>query len=213
MLDNTRKAVDKVKRDIDVIKWILEYGINILTLIYLAVSLVFGFGDFIVNVALLIITGLFVIFNIVYGKKELSKKQKKIARKKYKNAKKVLNVCKLTIKTYYLGIILYAMAFSTAEASSISIILTTLMIIAWVLSVTVELVKLIFELEKDRIIDGIKADFEWAEKTKNFVNEQVDKAKQTVVHVVEETKEKINDAKSAVHEFFHREDKTKEQDK
>ena len=28
-----------------------------------------------------------------------------------------------------------------------------------------------------------------------------------------ETKEKINDAKSAVHDFFHREDKTKEQNK
>ena len=204
MFDNTRQAFAGLKRDIDIIKWITEYGTNVLTIIYLSFALIFNIGNFIANVALLIVCGLLLVINLVYGKKELSKKQKKIVKEKTKKAKNLLKLCKLVVKTYSLGVILYAMVFSNYTASPIYIIITTLMIIVWIINVMTELIKGIFNLERDRILRGLKEDFDWVEKTKNFANEQVEQIKQVSVQAVEQAKEKINDARTVVQKFFQK---------
>ena len=205
MLDNTRKAFAKVKRDISIIGWFFHYCTHILTIITLVVLLFLRTGNIIANACLLIISALFLFFQMVYGKKELSKKDKKIAKKKLNKASHVLTISQIVVKAYSLGVIFYTMLIASNEISPITIVLTTLMIILWVLSFVMEIVKLLFEFEKDRIIDGFNQDFEWVEKTKNFVNAQASNVKEFVDGKVEQ-------AKGFVNKVLHKDDKKSNND-
>ena len=51
------------------------------------------------------------------------------------------------------------MYVSTVAVNPVSIILTTLLILLWVISVLVEIIVLIFELEYYRMLDAIEKDF------------------------------------------------------
>lgn len=217
MLDYTRKAVSKIKKDFDIIKWIMEYGLNILMLIYLTVAIVFSFGNLIVNCTLLIITGLFLIFNIFYGKKELSKKQKKIAKKKRRALNHVLTICKIMVKAFSLGVALYGMYISS-KSSPITIILTTLMLLMWCISVIIEIIKLIIDHEKEYLFDSIKQDFKWYYDAKQYIEEKTETVKNNisktthaiqdfVENKVEDVKEGIDKAKSAIQKVFSKDNK------
>ena len=75
------------------------------------------------------------------------------------------------------------MLISTATVEPISIVLTTLTIIMWILDCLVEIIKWFIDLEKDRVLEAVKKDFEWVDKTKNFVANTVGQAKDTVSKV------------------------------
>ncbi len=190
MLDNTKKALAKIKRDLDIIKWFMEYGMHVLIAAYLTVAIVLQFGDFMVNVILLGLTGLFFIVSIVCGRKDLSQKDKTLT----KRTKHMLNVSLIVVKAYMLGSILYGMFIATSTVSPISIILTTLLIVCWVISVVVELVRLLFEREKDLLIESVKEDFNLLGIAKNVVHGIT----QTVVPVVQAVKQGVQAVKQGI---------------
>lgn len=213
MLKNTKDSIDKIKRDLTVIKWIIEYGLNILLVAYLAVAIILEWGNLYVNIALVAVAVGFMIANAIFGKNDLSKKEKKEAKQKLRSTKRVLRIVKIIIKAYSLGVSIYGMYVATSTVSPLSIILTTLLIVVWVISVIIEIIRIIFDYEKDRLFASMKKDFEWYFTAKQFVDNTVDNvkkgvddAKQTIKgfvnEAITETKEGIENAKNAINKVF-----------
>lgn len=198
MLDNTRKALDKVKRDIAVIKWIFMYGTNIMLSLYLCLSLVFKIGDFAINVAMFSVSVVFLLFNLIYGKKEMSKKRKKAVKRKKEKVNHVLKVLMIFIKAVSLGMTLYAMYIAVETVSPVSIVLTTILIIFWLVGTMVEIIDLLFDFERDRVINGVKEDFEWFSNAKNVIEKKVVQVKTA-----------FDDKKSAIQNFFKKDNSAK----
>lgn len=196
MLKNTRQAISRIGDDINIIKWLFSYGVDIFIVIYLIFALCSQIGDFIANCVLLVLTTIMLTSRIIYGKKELSKKAKKLQKAKLGKIKHAITVLKIVTKTYSLGLILYGMHFATVSVSAISVILTTITLLLWMMSVLLELVKLFFEKEKDLLFKGLEQDFEWLNKATNFVGD-----------AATQVKEKVDDIKDSVVGFFKKENR------
>lgn len=155
MLDNTRQAWDRLKKDLNIIKYIFLYGFNSLLLLYYLVIVILQKGNVIANAILLCLTTSSFFFSVFLDRKGLKKQEKQ----NFKKGKHILSILKILTKAYTLGATLYAMYVSTVAVNPVSIILTTLLILLWVISVLVEIIVLIFELEYYRMLDAVEKDF------------------------------------------------------
>lgn len=180
MLENTIEAFGKVKKDFDFLSWCFTYGINIVMIIYLAISISLSMGNFLVNISSISLTTLGLIFTIVFKSKRKTKKANKIAKQKLKKTKRVLNIAKLLVQTYSLGLTIYGMYIATTHVSPVSIIITTLLIVMWIIKAIIEIIKFLFIFEKDRLLNGIKKDFA---VIKQFPQNQVEHVKEVATNV------------------------------
>lgn len=222
MFVHTKEALNKIQKTWNVVKWMFEYGMNILMILYLVLALIFSLGNVIVNSILLGITVLMLIVTIAISKKELYKKQKVITIRGVRKTKHALKWVKIVVKAYSLGVTLYGMFIAASMVSPFSIIMTTLLIIVWIITVIVELISMLLEfltnylkdsVQKD-IVD-IKEEYHWLlhpkttidEKVaqgKEFVGEKYEQGKEYVSVVAEQGKVKLDEAKSAVKDFFNK---------
>lgn len=173
MFNHTREAFNKVKRDLQIISWILTYGINIIMFCYYLFALISELSSVVINIILLCLTLISLVLSVVFGKKETSKKQKRLI----KRSKHVLSVFKIITKAYTLCATLYAMYLSTSQTNPISIIITTILILLWIISLIVEMAAIFIEFEKNRVLDGIAKDFEFMTKAKKAISDTVDNIK------------------------------------
>ena len=168
--DYTKAAFRKIGRHLDLAKWVFDYGVHIVMIVYLAFAMVMGNGGLLINAALMGVSITTLIFTIIYSRKDLSKKERKQAKKQLKEVKKGLRIGSLVIKGVSFVTVLYGMYTSANTVTPINIILTTLLLIVWIISVMVELAGWLFEKEKDYILTGLKYDITLGEERDSFAN-------------------------------------------
>ena len=213
IFDYTRAALNKVKKDLNVIKWFFNYGCHIGIIVYLIFSLIVENGIFIINLVLLGLSVATLVYTIIYSCKEMTKKEKKQAKKELKVKKHYLKVGSLIVKGISFAITLYGMFVSVTTTSPVSIILTTIMLIIWALSCIIEIATIFVEWEIDYIMVGLKYDVNLTEardglaqvispnvvvnndpkieKLKEFVEEERNQQKANVVNALNSVGEKV----------------------
>ena len=158
MFDYTRAALNKIKKDLNIVKWIFDYGFHIIMIAYLIFAVIVKNGSIIINSVLLGLTIVTLIYTIVYSRKGETKKEKKKAKRVLKSVKHKLKVGTLIVKGISFVVTFYGMYISTNSTSPISIIFTTLMLIMWILSVMLEVFSFLIEIDIDYIKEGLKYD-------------------------------------------------------
>ncbi len=196
MLDNTKQAWDRLKKDLNIIKYVILYGFNSFLFLYYFAMVILKKGNLIANVILLCLTISSFFFSIFLDRKSLKKQEKQ----NYKKGKHVLTILKILIKAYTLGATLYAMYVSTVAVNPVSIILTTFLILLWVISVLVEIIVLIFELEYYRMLDAVEKDFHVLIQVGKGAVKVVEGVKDAVVGVGEFTSNTVTKIKG----FFNK---------
>ena len=96
----------------------------------------------------------FVFYVATYNKKEGAVKRVK------KSARHVHRWCKLGGKTLTLCVMVYSIYATTQDVSTTSVIMTALMVVAWVLQLLFSLVIGFLEREKELILEAIRKDME-----------------------------------------------------
>lgn len=181
MLYYSKQAIEKTKRDFKIISILFNYVLNFAMAIFYIVSLCMQKGNAYANAILLAVTSVVIVLNVVCDRKELTKKERKQVRKKLRTFKNTVSWVKILTKAYTLGATLYAMYITTTQVNPISIIMTTLLVILWVLSLVIEIVKMFFIMEYERLLRGLAKDFEWATKTKDAIGNTVENVKEGVI--------------------------------
>lgn len=149
MFDYTFAAINKTLSSLKNLRDIFQYAFKFFTLAYLIYAIVADKGNLIVNCVLLGLLVVYTIFDICtrYKVKELKNVRKQIRR---------LYACsRLFVRAVSLGIILYGIYTTNVDMTAFSVILTTLMLISWIMQVCVEIGYAL----ADRYADLIKKSF------------------------------------------------------
>ena len=150
MIDYSKVAFALVFDDLK--KWSkgFKIGFNIFTILYFTYVFALQKGILYVNIILVSLYVIYTIFEIVTFKKEM-KKTKVIVARSYKWTK-------LLIKAFTLGSSLYSIYLASTDADGISIIMSTLMIILWIIQVLLEIVIIVMEPKVRLLIAGVLGD-------------------------------------------------------
>ena len=157
MLDYTKAAFGKIVDDFKKFIFIFSIGTQAVSTLYLIYALCVQQGILAVNIIMLILSSAYLIFLCVQGLKSNNKTQKKIAKRIYKWGK-------ILTQLYTLIIALYALQITVDSALSLSVILTALQLIGWVLQVLFEIVSILLEKLYDLVATAIQADIEQIKK-------------------------------------------------
>lgn len=169
MFKYTKAAVDIIIGDVKRYCNLFKYGSMIFTIAYLVYALVMKTGNLVINGVLLGLFVLYIFLDFITNKKDF-KLLKKFVKRSYKGIK-------FTNKTFSLGVMIYGIFLASSNASGISIILATLMIITWVLQALLELIIMIFEDKKDLLVEGFNKDIENIKKPVTTVNNFIKRVK------------------------------------
>ncbi len=151
MFDYTKAALDKTIKDFKKIIFITALCTQIFSIIYLAYTLISKTGIFWINLILLILSvGSFVFF--LYKLKKEEQKPSDVT------IKRVFSFSKLTVKLFNLGIVIYGFYTAAATVSPITIIVTVLMIICWILQILFEVVAIVVGHLKQFFTEAFQAD-------------------------------------------------------
>ena len=169
MFKYTKTAIDIVVDSIKRYCNIFKYGTMIFTFIYFGYSIYVKMGNVFVNCILLGLFSIYMILDsVVYNKK--FKTFYKMVRRSYKGLKFIT-------KTFSLGVMIYSIYTAANNVSPISIILATLMIVAWVMQLLLEIAIEIFDDKRDLIIAGWNKDIEDFKKPVTTVSNFIKKVK------------------------------------
>ena len=159
MLDNTVNAFKKTINDFKIFATVCNIVLQVISITYLVYAMIVGSGNLWVNLSLLVLsTAYFVFYLIVHTrKKDL---QKKVA--------KIFRWCKLGIKFFNLGLIIYGLYFTLQEVTLLALVQLAFMIVGWVLGVVFEVVISVLEKRATLILDGLKEDFSAVISAVNF---------------------------------------------
>lgn len=104
---------------------------------YLIYAICTGRGSLTVNAVLLSVSVAYLIFFSVMEVRlgSMSRRERRLERRRVKGVKRAYKWIKLTAKTFNLAVLLYGIYVGSESATPISTIITTLMIIVWVLEV------------------------------------------------------------------------------
>ena len=195
MFKNTRESISKIIKIYKIAKNIFNYGLNGLMIIYLSLAISFSTGNFIANLIILPITVIMFVLSVFV---DLSEEKK--TKRKLKGTKHIFKWGKILTNAFSLGVTLYGMFIAASMVSPLSIILTTLLIIMWIIKVMIEVLIMTVEHLYYMLENSVKEDLKWALDTKTFVSEKAEmvkeglgeakvKAQETIVVVKESSKE------------------------
>lgn len=193
MFKYTRASIDAIIDDIKKYCNTFKYVSLLVTIGLFTYASIMKFGYFWVNIGLLIFFVLYGLFELVTFNKSF-RTAKKLVRRTYRWTK-------IAINTISLAGVVYGVYMANNSSSAITIILTTLMIILWVLQVLFEIVLEICENRKDLVIDAWNEDInvmkdgvqnvkDTVMKPINSVNNFIKKVKGEEVEEPEEPKER-----------------------
>lgn len=155
MLDYVREAIKKTVDDLKRYLAITQYAMQAITFVYLIYALIVGLGNVIVNAILLSLLVAYSIFDLITTKK--GRKQTKNLRRKVGH---VYAGIKIGVRTFTLGVTLYSIYYSASSVKPLSIILTTFMLLTWIIQVVLEIFKYLFESKSKLILAGWQKDME-----------------------------------------------------
>lgn len=148
----TKTSINIIIRDLKKYAKIFKYSALIFTIGYYIFALITKIGNFWINVVLLSLISLYSLFELITINKDL-KTTKKVVKRVYK-------WLKIAIKAFTLGVAIYGLYTAANNVTAISIVLTTLMIIMWVLETILEIVIEVISKEAELLIAGWKKDME-----------------------------------------------------
>ena len=155
MLTNTRSAIGKMIDDIKAFSYYFNIVMQVMYFAYLLYAIGTERGILWLNITLAGLSILYFVFYVAtYNKKEGAVKRVK------KSARHVHRWCKLGGKTLTLCVMVYSIYATTQDVSTTSVIMTALMVVAWVLQLLFSLVIGFLEREKELILEAIRKDME-----------------------------------------------------
>ena len=153
MLDYTKVAYEKVSRDFKKGMFYFNLFSPIIYILYLVATLLTKREFFAINLILLIITTAYLVFFVcatwMDAKKEIRNR-----------VKKIYTCSKFILKFLILGILVYGIVLERGNPSALTILLTAISCITWVLGVVLEFVKMIASRWGILLFQGIKLDIE-----------------------------------------------------
>ena len=152
MFKYTKASIELILEDIRKYCAIFRFGSLSFTSIYFIYALIAKTGNFYTNLILAVLFFGYTIFDLATQKVNV-KRVKKVIKRSY-------GVIRFGIRAFTLGATIYGLYTASTDVNPISTVLTTLMIIMWVLQVLLELVSNIFEDKKDLVLAGINKDIE-----------------------------------------------------
>ncbi|MBO5240233.1 MAG: hypothetical protein J6B56_02285 [Clostridia bacterium] len=165
MFDYTTVALQKIKSDF--LKAIFVFSVlsQCIYVAYLIYALVAGAGNVWVNAVLLVLSGGYLPFYLVMYWRESTgaKNTKKIVSLVYKRSKQVL-------KLYTLAMSVYTICITTANVDHFSVLITTFMLITFILQILLEIVYRLVVSRLQFLIEGVKADIEPISKAVKSTN-------------------------------------------
>jgi hypothetical protein len=167
---HTRAAINDTLSEIKAFVKVFGIVSSLIYIGYLAYALIVKTGNFYVNATLLAISTVYFIFSLfTSGKKG----------KKMKMAKRITRRfavwSKLLIKAYTLGVAVYGIVLSSGKSSTLSIILTVLMIVFWVIQLLAEIIVFYAERKVDVFVAAFSMDKEVVDKPMRAVGNFVKK--------------------------------------
>ena len=157
MLDYTKNAILKIVNDFKKFIFLCNVTTQIAYIAYLVYTLIAQTGLWFINLALLIISVSYLLFFLYATKKEACKQLKKRMNLLFKR-------CKQLVKFFTLGVMLYGIWQTTENVTPLSVILSALMIVGFVLQILFEVILKLLLNRADLILEGLKADWEQATK-------------------------------------------------
>lgn len=155
MLNNTKAAIGKMIDDIKAFSYYFNLVMQVMYFAYLLYAIGTERGVLWLNILLAGLSILYFVFYVAtYNKKENA-----ITRMK-KSARRLHRWCKLAGKTLTLCVMVYSIYATTQDVSPTSVIMTALMVVAWVLQLLFSLIIGFLEKEKDLILEAIRKDIE-----------------------------------------------------
>lgn len=120
---------------------------------YLIYALVTGTGIFIANIILFVVAAAYFAFFLYATANHLKKPVKK-------KVKMLFTRCKQLVKLFTLGVMVYGICQTATNASPLSVLITALMIIGFVLQILFELAAWFLANRINLFMEGLKADYE-----------------------------------------------------
>ena len=198
MLDYTKTAVKKTVEDFKKLDYIRNICTQAVYIGYLVYAWITGAGIFWANIALFALSTAYFIFflTVTAGAPDGTKRLKKRVRD-------LFFVCKKAVQLYALGVMIYGIYVATTHITPISVILSALMIVGWVLQIIFEVVSRFFLSKAYLIIAGMEADYEQMTKPvktvgnffKKLAGKEIEPEKEKSKHRVWLDK-KVNESKT-----------------
>ncbi len=156
MLDYTKAAVKKTVDDFRRLDYLRNLVTQVVYIFYLVYALFAGAGYVWANAVLLGLSLAYLIFFLIVTTGRVlqakSKTQKVVA--------KVFTRCKQLIKLFTLGVMIYGIYATTTHVTALSVILSALLIVGWILQLVFEVVFKFFIGRAQFLLEGIEADYE-----------------------------------------------------
>lgn len=163
MFDYTRAACKKIQRDFAKLRKTLEVLIQCLYILYIIYALCANVGNRIIN-------GCFLVYALVYFGFYIYA----VKRANKKSFLAIFKWIKRSIKLANLGIMLYGLACSIQQASVLTIIFSSLTIVAWIIDVFLGIIGLIIDAWLSYLLEGIDADLDNSKIIRRLVGHEVD---------------------------------------
>ena len=145
----TRATIDKIVNDLKRATTVFNFSGQLVYISYLIYAIFAPVGLIYINVPLLVASVLYFAFYLIYFKKSGS------VQNAVKHSYKWI---KITAKAFTLGVTLYGIYTATTHITSFSVILTTLMIIVWIVTLAIEITTLVVEYYAAMFKEALAAD-------------------------------------------------------
>lgn len=151
MFDYTKTAVNKIVADFKKFSYRFSIGAQIVYIAYLIYTLIVNAELWIINTILLALSVAYFLFFLIATAKDGNKTLKK-------RVKTIFKRCKQIIKFFTLGVMLYGIWQTSTHVDPLSVILTALMIVGWVLQILFEVILIFFLNKANFVWEAIQAD-------------------------------------------------------
>lgn len=175
MLDHTKEAFNQVVADLKKTAYAFNVLMQVVYISYLIYALVARAGNAIVNGVLLGLSAAYFVFFLCatsFGRNPESTHLSKGVKCFYKNSKRL-------IKLYTLGVAVYGIYEAATNVSFVSVLLTALMVVFWLLDIVFEILVKYVTARVNLIVEGLKTDIDNVVKpfknTGNFFKKLVGK--------------------------------------
>ena len=172
MLNYTIAVIHGTVNDLKRFFFVFSLITQVLYIAYLLYVIIANISNMHVNITLCILSVCYLIFFLVIHSKhdKFAKVTKRIVRRSYKWSK-------LAINCFTLGVAVYGIYLTSNNANVITVVLTALMIIFWIMQVILEIIIYFFEQKYDLLIAGLERDVEFISKPVNTIGNIVHRIK------------------------------------
>ena len=155
MFNNTRTALTQVARDLKFAYRSCTLGVQIFYIAYLIYAILNSIGYLWANITLLAVCTVYLLFTIITL--EMKGRDFKLLKK---NAGHTFRWVKISVKAVVIVSMGYSIYISATEPSPLTIILTVIAVIGWLLSLSLELLSMYVDNRVQLIINGLKEDWQ-----------------------------------------------------